>query len=396
MVYFDHNATSPMLPSARQAWIEATEIYVGNPSSPHRWGRRAEAGLNEAREALAAVLRCDALDLIWTSGATESGNLALHHFASARDDSAEVWISAIEHPCVRDSAQHYFAERLRLIPVSRAGLVDLDWLVQQLGKARPALIGVLAVNNVTGMIQPWREVSALCRKHEVPFFCDATQWMGKLPASGLGDCDLVSGSAHKFGGPRGVGFLKCPARERFRPLFLGGRQEEGRRAGTENLAGVVSMMAALKVRETALANHEEQTRFHWKRRFEHELLRQIPDALLVGGNAERVWNTVLALMPEADGRERWVVKLDKAGFAVSTGSACASGREEPSHVLTAMGYSPGEAGRALRFSSGWETTESEWESLAKALNQTHRAMTQSSATPSRRASPSPRRSKAAS
>ncbi|MBI3877267.1 MAG: cysteine desulfurase [Verrucomicrobia bacterium] len=378
MRYFDHNATSPLHPAARQAWLEACEKFIGNPSSPHRIGARADVALSEAREKLAAFLGCHSLDIVWTSGATESNNMALHHFVRTLDAKTEVWISAIEHPCVLDVAQHYFAKRLRLIPVTRGGVVDLNWLQNELTKTKkpPGLVAVMAANNETGVLQPWCEVRALCRERNVPFFCDAVQWIGKLPACELGECDFVSGSAHKFGGPRGVGFLKCPAKGRVEPLLRGGPQEERRRAGTENVAGVLAMMAALDVREAELARIQDSGFRIQEMRdvFEQRLLAELPGAEIVGANSPRLWNTVSALMPEADCQSRWVVKLDKAGFAVSTGSACASGKEEPSHVLTAMGYSAADAGRALRFSSGWETKAGDWQALADGLAAVQRSM----------------------
>lgn len=376
MIYFDHNATSPLHETARQAWLDASERFIGNPSSPHRIGARAEVALNSARQTLAARLDCDPLDIVWTSGATESNNTVLHHFAAALDPAVEILVSAIEHPCVLEAARHYFGPRCRFIPARQSGTVDLDWLARQLSSPRrPGLVAVMAANNETGVLQPWRDVLGLCRKFDVPYFCDATQWLGKLPAAGLGRCDYVSGSAHKFGGPRGVGFLKCRARGSLNPLLRGGEQEEGRRAGTENVASVLAMIAALEHRETALRAGEQNIRTEWRNRFETRLLRALPGSIIVGANADRLWNTVSAIMPEADCRQRWVVKLDKIGFAVSTGSACASGREEPSHVVLALGYSAAEASRVLRFSSGWETTESDWQALAGALEKVFRAST---------------------
>ena len=369
MLYFDHNATSPLHPAARQVWLEATERFIGNPSSLHRVGARADAALSEAREKLARILGCDALDLVFNSGATESANTVFHHAARVFPIDAEIWLSAVEHPCVTAAAIHHFPKRHRLIPVTRDGLVDLNWLAKRLKRKRPGLLAVMAVNNETGVIQPTREILALSRAHGIPFFCDAVQAVGKLPAAGLGECDFLSGSAHKFGGPRGVGFLKCPAKGRVEPLLRGGAQEEGRRAGTENLAGVLAMLAALEAREQAGARKPDL-----RVQFEQQLIESLPGSEIVAAQSPRVWNTTLALMPEADCRTRWVVKLDKLGVAVSTGSACASGKEEPSPVLTAMGYSPAEAARALRFSAGWETTVADWEKLLAALVQAHREM----------------------
>ncbi|MEW6302206.1 MAG: cysteine desulfurase family protein [Verrucomicrobiota bacterium] len=374
MIYFDHNATAPMLPEARQAWLDAAEQYIGNPSSPHRIGSRADAALTGARESLAAILGCDALDIVWTASATESNNMVLHHCAEALATKAEVWVSAIEHPCVLEATRHYFPKRHRLIPVTHAGVVDLNWLRAELLRKRPGLVAVMAANNETGVLQPWQEALALCRERGIPFFCDAVQWLGKLPARGLGACDFVSGCAHKFGGPKGVGFLKCPAKGRVEPLLYGGRQEEGRRAGTENVAAVLSMMAALEIRERALARGAHEERAAWRDAFERQMLAALPGAEIVGTGQPRLWNTVSALMPEADCQQRWVVKLDKIGFAVSTGSACASGREEPSHVLAAMGYRAAETGRVLRFSSGWESRETDWPALIGALAKVHGGM----------------------
>jgi cysteine desulfurase len=363
------------LPRAREAWLEAAEKFIGNPSSPHRVGARADAALQGAREQLAGWLGCNAHDIVWTSGATESNNLVLHHCAQTLPPEAEVWVSAIEHPCVLAATAHYFPKRSRRIPASRGGVVELEWLRTELAKTRPGLVAVMAANNETGVLQPWREALALCREHDVPFFCDAAQWLGKLPARGLGECDFTSGCAHKFGGPKGAGFLKCPAQGRVRPLLLGGPQEDGRRAGTENVAGVLAMMAALDAREQPARSGDDRSRMEAMRAdFERKLLARLPGSTIVGAGQARLWNTVSALMPEADCRQRWVVKLDKLGFAVSTGSACASGKEEPSHVLAAMGYTPGAAGRVLRFSAGWETTQAEWAQLLEALAKVHATM----------------------
>ena len=366
MIYFDHNATTPLLPEARNAWLEVNAKYPGNPSSPHRLGARADHLLTVAREKLATFLGCHAAEIVFTSGATESNNTALHHIARTKPADAEVWVSAVEHPCVLEPAQFYFGEKLKLIPVNPDGAVNLDWLEIEFRKKRPALVAVLAANNETGALQAWEEINQLCRVHQTPFLCDAAQWIGKLPARGLGDCDWVTGAAHKFGGPRGVGFLKVPASLSVVPLIRGGPQEELRRAGTENVAGVIAMLAALEVREAQIARGEYGARAVFRESFERQLLAALPGAEIVSAGARRLWNTVTAFMPEADCQQRWVVKLDKLGIAVSTGSACASGKEEASHVLRAMGRAD-DAARALRFSAGWETTEAEWRTLLLAL-----------------------------
>jgi cysteine desulfurase len=366
-MYFDHNATTPLLAVARQAWLHASEQFIGNPSSPHRIGARAERALDTAREKLAAFLGCRPLDIVWTSGATESNNTVLHHLAQTLGSRAEIWISATEHPCVLSGARHYFPDGHRFIPAERSGVVDLEWLQTHLRASRPGAVAVMAANNETGVLQPWRDVLALCGEHEVPLLCDAAQWIGKMPAQGLGECDYLTGCAHKFGGPTGVGFLKAPRRGRLFPLLRGGGQETGRRAGTENVSGIFSMIAALEHREDALARQSISEKVRLREEFETKLAETIPGTEIIGQHAERLWNTVSVLTPPTEGRQRWVVKLDKLGFAVSTGSACASGTEEPSHVLAAMGYAPDEASRALRFSSSWETTRDDWAALLNAL-----------------------------
>ena len=391
MLYFDHNATSPLCDAAREAWLDAIARYPGNPSSPHRLGARADAALSQAREKLAAWLGCEPAEIVWTSGATEANNTVLHH--AAHTAPGEAWISAIEHPCVLESARAHFAKRHRLMPVTAEGVIDLDWLGRSLKDRSPSLVAVMAANNETGVLQPWREAMALCRDRGIPFFCDAAQWIGKLPASGLGAADFVSGCAHKFGGPQGVGFLKGP--RTLRPLLVGGPQEDRRRAGTENVAGVLAMIAALEPREQALKTGAASERMAWRAEFEEALIRALPGAQILGASdgsdmsdssdrsdssdssdpPARLWNTVSAIMPALpDCRQRWVVKLDRLGFAVSTGSACASGKEQTSHVLGAMGFPASAASRALRFSSGWETKRSDWQALLDGLRRAHAAL----------------------
>ena len=180
MIYFDYNATAPVMREAREAWLSVTEKIGGNPSSMHRYGAQAAIALADAREKLAAFLDCHPMEIVWTSGATEANNMVMHHFARKLGPTGEVWVSAIEHPCVFDSSQHYFGKRARLIPVTRDGVIDLDWLTMELADSRPGLIAVMAANNETGVIQPWREALAICRQYKIPFFTDAVQGTGRL------------------------------------------------------------------------------------------------------------------------------------------------------------------------------------------------------------------------
>ena len=367
MVYLDHNASSPLLPVARAAWLEAEERWPGNPSSQHRLGARAERALEEARVRVGAILGRDPDGIMWTSGATEACNTVLRD-AAARDDGTQaVWISAVEHPAVVAAAHAYFGGRVVHIPVDRNGVTDVAWVEERLARERPGLVAVMAANNETGVIQPWRRVHELCVAREVAFFSDATQWCGRIAAVELGRCEFVAGSAHKFGGPRGVGFLAVPPGGRLHPLMHGGKQQEGRRAGTENVAGVCAMAAGLDWCEQQIKSGAEVPLRQARDVFAVELRRKFPAARINGEGCERLWNTLSVVMPEVDCRQRWVVKLDKAGFAVSTGSACASGAEKPSPVLSAMGLSAEEAARALRFSAGWLTPPEAWENLLHAV-----------------------------
>ena len=370
VIYFDHNATSPIGGVARDAWLTACERFPANPASPHRLGTRAEAALDAARQTAAEFLGCSPLAIVWTSGATEANNALFHHVSL--DAHGPVWVSAIEHPSVLEAAQKYCGDRVVFTPATNDGVVDLNWISDKLVRNPPSFVAVMAANNETGVLQPWHELLKMCQAREIPFACDAAQWIGKMPAAGLGQCDFVAGCAHKFGGPVGIGFMKVPAN--FRSFIVGGGQEDGRRAGTQNVAATLAMMAAWQFREQQIASGESRTRETWRNGFIQTVQKESPEVELLGANAPRLWNTVSALMPELeDCRRRWVVRLDKAGFAVSTGSACASGKEKASHVLTAMGLSSDKSDRMLRFSSGWETTQADWNALAQAVIETSRS-----------------------
>jgi cysteine desulfurase len=371
MLYFDHNATHPLSETAKRAWLEAVEQFPGNPSSPHRLGQRAEAALQNARERLAQMLGCGADEIVFTSGATESNNLAVHHFAWRQ--TGEGWCSGIEHPSMIEPVKSRFHSRFRLMPPERDGRLMLGWLTERIEEVRPTFFGLMAANNETGVIQPVSDALLICRKAGVPLVCDATQWIGKLPASEVVACDFVTASAHKFGGPRGIGFLKGP--QKIAALLRGGPQEGWRRAGTENVAGVLAMVAALEEREAAIRDGALCERLEWRKHFENELIAALPGMRVLGAGVERLWNTVSVILPETpDCRRRWVVVMDRLGFAVSTGSACASGKEKPSHVLTAMGVTPEDAGRALRFSAGWGTTRDDWRALLEGVKAAAREM----------------------
>jgi cysteine desulfurase len=366
--YFDHNATWPLSTAAREAWLQAVERFPANPSSPHRWGARADQALNDARERVAGWLGCPAHALVWTSGATEANNAWVDHVA--RRTQGVVLVSGLEHPSVRVPLAHGLGDRCESMPVSREGVVSIEWIGRRLKQGGVGAVVLMAANNETGVLQPWSQVRDLCREAGVLFACDASQWIGKLPVSGLGTCEFVSACAHKFGGPVGVGFLRVP--ETFQPILRGGPQEEGRRAGTENVAGILAMVAALEERQRAFEADPEALgarqalRDAWIERLE----AAIPGIEVVGRPVPRLWNTVSVLMPPAsDCRRRWVVRLDRLGFAVSTGSACSSGKEVPSPVLASMGYPAGASDRMIRVSAGWDTPSQAWDDLFQACLQ---------------------------
>lgn len=364
VIYFDHNATSPMSTAAKEAWISATERFAANASSPHRLGSRADVALASAHQQVANFLGCSEFDIVLTSGATEANNAVLYHLSRVSD--GWVWISGIEHPSVIAAANRWFPGRVSLLNVTADGRLDLDHLAGKLKKLHPAAVALMAANNETGVLQPWQDALTLCRTHDVPFFCDAAQWVGKERSTGLGHCDFVSGCGHKFGAPVGIGFMKVPID--FKAFVVGGPQEGGRRAGTENIPAALSMTAAWTGREDHIISGEVKKRSEWRDRFITDLQRLLPDIEVIGLKSPRLWNTVAVLMPQTpDCRRRWVVQLDKLGFAVSTGSACASGKEKPSHVLSAMGVNAEGPDRMLRFSAGWETSEKDWQQLLNGI-----------------------------
>lgn len=365
MPYFDHNATTPLALAAREAWLQASTELWQNPSSPYRDAARATIRLDGARARLAEFVGCGPEELVFTSGATEGANAILANWVHSLPTGARVAVNPTEHPCVLESAKFFFGNRILWLEVTRDGVVRMDVMKDLLAKKAVAGVIVMAANNETGVLQTWSEIAGLCRSAGVEYFCDASQWLGKLPAAGLGGAGWVIGSAHKFGGPKGVGFLRRPANAEGFRAQLGGAQQRGHRGGTEDLPGAASLVAALAEAEQKKVFLETE-RLGWRQRFEKTILAKLPGASVVATGSERLWNTVSLLMPHTE-NVRWVTRLDKFGFQVSTGSACATGKEGPSHVLTAMGFDVVQARRVIRVSAGWETTEADWNALAIAL-----------------------------
>ncbi len=366
MKYFDWNATAPLLPEAFEAYREAATTSWANPSTAYRAGARARNELEESRERLRELCRFREAEVVFTSGATEAINGYLRSMAQA---PGPIVLSPLEHPAVTASARAFWGEsRTEWMPVDGCGRAEVGWLEQRLRRAdpAPALVCLMALNNETGVKQPWHEAATLCREAGIPFFCDTVQWIGKEDPEGLDRCSALTVSGHKFGAPRGVGALLLRRGDRDVHLQHGGEQELGMRAGTENVPAVLAMLRALEVRmEKGVADPEGS----WRDAFEERLRRAWGGELDVHGRgAPRVWNTSSLALPILSG-QRWIAKLDRRGFALSSGSACSTGKEGPSPVLGAMGVPEGTARRTLRVSSGWETTAGDWEALAEVLSE---------------------------
>jgi cysteine desulfurase len=367
--YFDHNATTPLSVVAREAWLEAVEKFWQNPSSLYPGGGAVARRLEDERENLAQLLGVDDTEdpgIVFTSGATEANNAIIAHFARA-SPAKYCALSSIEHPSVDAPASLHFGERLIKVPVSADGAISLAKLEQILAKGNVCLVSVMAANNETGVIQPCSEVSSLCRKYNALFHCDAVQWLGRYDATEIvALADIVVGSAHKFGGPKGTGFLRTGERARSLQLQSGGPQEQRRRAGTENLPGIAAMTRALEEATSNLSLWKQQREA--RDCFEATIVANLPGTSIIAENSQRLPNTSMLIMPS--GRNlKWLTRLGQRGFSVSTGSACSSGSEDGSHVLTSMGLSPSEINRALRISSGLETAPDQWDALTRALNE---------------------------
>ncbi len=366
MVYLDHNAITPMRPEAKAALAAALEVF-GNPSSVHAAGRAARDVLDSARAQVAAAIGAQPAEIVFTSGATESAAIAIRGaLGAARPGRDELVVTAVEHPCVLAVAEALRSEgrRVTVLPVDRRGLPDLEEAGAAV-TARTALVCAMLANNETGVLLPARELGALARDRGALFFTDAVQAVGKIPVDvrTLG-ADLLALTGQKFGGPRGAGALWVKTGVRLVPL-LGGTQERGRRAGTENLPGLAALGAALSA---ALEHREsEQRRIGSLRdRLEAGLLALVPGALVNGAGAERLPGTLSITLPGTDA-EALLIALDLEGICTSAGSACHSGSARPSPVLSAMGLTPAEARATLRLSLGWTSSDEDVERALEAV-----------------------------
>ena len=365
-IYLDYNATAPVKPQVSEAIAKALAM-TGNPSSVHQFGRDARNAVELARDQVAAMIGARPEEVVFTAGGTEANNMALSGARRKR-----LIISAIEHPSVLQAAEAIAdsnsagnERELVVLPVDSEGVVSLDALDQALGtNADDALVSVMLANNETGVIQPVAEITSLAQQRGALVHCDAVQAPGRIAfdVASLG-VDMLSLSAHKFGGPKGVGALFVQGALDLQPLIIGGGQERGRRPGTENVAGIVGfgVAAELAVDDLQRAPHLSAMRD----RAEQTLSDIDPKVRVFCAGAERLPNTSCLSMPGVQS-EMQVMGLDLAGVAVSAGSACSSGKVEPSHVLRALGLPDAETGCAIRISFGWASRDEEVDKLVGA------------------------------
>ncbi|MCC6277189.1 MAG: cysteine desulfurase [Oligoflexia bacterium] len=371
-VYLDFNATTP---PHHEVVLEATKTLTsfGNPSSVHWAGREAKKLIQEASEVVAKFIQADPRELIFTSGGSESNNLAikgaLEGLSPLRN---EIIISSVEHPSVTKTAEYLQSKgyKLHRIKVNRQGVLDIEHY-KSLLSPRTALVSCMLVNNETGNIFPIPEMVKMAHESGALFHSDMVQGLGKLPIQlREWNVDLASFSAHKFYGLKGSGVLFAKSSLRIKPIIHGGGQQRGRRAGTENVLAINSLATAVKKLGPVLT--EQNARVSKLRDLIESQIRLIPGVTINGAEGLRVSNTVNATFPDVEG-ETLLINLDLRGFAVSSGAACSSGTQEPSPVLTAMGLSLDEASRSLRISLGWTTTEEEVDRFLRAL---HESLTQ--------------------
>ena len=372
-VYLDWNATTPLRPEARQAMAAAWEV-AGNPSSVHAEGRQARRLVEDARAAVAAAVGVRAPDVVFTSGGTEANALALTPGLrrGAGEPARRLLVSAIEHTSVLAGGR-FSPEAIGTIQVNGSGLIDIDHLRRLLSVGQPALVSVMLANNETGALQPVGEVADIVHEAGGLLHVDAIQALGKIPFDIKSlRADLITFSAHKVGGPKGVGALVLAEETQgLEPLLRGGGQELGRRAGTENVAGIAAFGAATTAAMAALAG--DISRLHALRERLENGLQQTPGMIVFSAEVPRLPNTTLFTVPGLKA-ETAVIGFDLGGIAVSSGSACSSGKVQPSHVLAAMGFGKELAQGAVRLSMGWSTSEADidltleaWRKLANAL-----------------------------
>jgi cysteine desulfurase len=367
-VYLDNNATTPVLPEVLEAMRPYFTEHFGNASSIHHHGQETRAAVERARESLAALLGCRPSEVVFTSGGTEGDNLAISGLTRAGD---HVISSTIEHHAVLNSCKHLetMGCEVTYIPVDGRGLVDPDDVRRAL-RPNTRLITIMMANNETGVLQPVEEIGKIAAEADVYFHTDAVQAAGKVPieVKRLG-CDLLSISGHKLHAPQGVGAIYVGKGTVLQPMFYGGSHERSRRAGTENVPGIIGLGKAAELAREALERGDLARMSAMRDRIEQAILSEVDATGVNGKGAPRVPNTTNIHFDYIEG-EALVIALDLKGLAVSTGAACSSGAIEPSHVLTAMGLPPEIARASLRFSLGKQNTPDDIEFALALVPQT--------------------------
>ncbi|MDA9763993.1 aminotransferase class V-fold PLP-dependent enzyme [Opitutales bacterium] len=366
MAYFDYNATTPLSSAGKQALLDGLESNWVNPSSPYRDSARVHNLLEESRLLLAERLQKSPSELVFTGGATEANNAVIRYIARQIPEGSELLISPFEHPSVSETADSTFGGRVRRLKALKDGRIDLEDLIDTINSVNIGVCSLMAVNNESGVVQPWEKVSQICRKAGILMHCDASQWFGKFEEGDFSNCDFVVGCGHKFCGPKGVGFVALSSNSHGFRSQLGGDQESGRRGGTENVPSILSMVAAMNEAESWLQKMGQQSSF--RDEFEDCLKTNIPDLVCIGNTATRAPNTSFIVMPRFE-NVRWVRKLDLRGFQVSTGSACSTGSTHSSPLLEALGFSEDAGRQTIRISSGPETLGSDWQALSSAFQE---------------------------
>jgi len=363
-IYLDNNASTPVLPEVLDTMRPYFGEHFGNASSIHHHGQETRAAVERARDSVALLLGCRASEIVFTSGGTEGDNLAIAGLTSPGD---HILASRIEHHAVLYACKHLEETgcEVTYLPVDGRGLVDPDDVRLAL-RPNTKLISIMMANNETGVLQPVEEIGKIAAEADVYFHTDAVQAAGKIPidVKRIG-CDALSISGHKMHAPQGVGALYVRKGARLQPLFYGGRHERSRRAGTENVPGIVALGKAAELAIQGFDRDEDKKMSGLRDRLEHGILAQVEDAGVNSDGAPRVPNTTNIYFDHIEG-ESMVISLDLKGLAVSTGAACSSGAIEPSHVLIAMGLRTDRARASIRFSLGKQNTEEEID-LALAL-----------------------------
>jgi len=360
LVYLDNNATTQPAPDVVEAMLPYLTTWYGNPSSVHRFGQRSRQAIDEARGKIASLIGCAETELLFTGGGTESINTAIRGMLAARSPRRRIVISSVEHSATRELCAQLGREGTQLVeaPVDVSGALDLEAL-QTAITDDTSLVSIMWANNETGVLFPVERIAEICRARHVPFHCDGTQAVGKIPmnVAALG-IDAMSFASHKFHGPKGAGALFTRRGLRVRPLLIGGPQERGRRGGTENVPGIVGMG---KAAELAAAGPTEMPRVAALRdRLESQILSRISSASVNGRTDCRLPNTSNIGFAQLEA-EAILLLLSEQGICASAGAACSSGSLEPSHVLKAMHIDEKIAHGAVRFSLSRYTTEAEVE-----------------------------------